>query len=712
MRRHFQELAVFLLVAGAAGAATITTTLTVNASGSFSATGVTATGTASLSGVTNAQNGQFSATLALTPDASGNLSAPFTITFSAGALTGKLSIPISIISSAGPVTGSGTITGGTGSFAGWTGTFSSLTGTGSLSTTTGALTLTFTGPGTINTSGGGTSTLTPTITAVQDAVAYTSKIAQGSVFIVKGSNLAGTGFNQAQSLPLGTTLGGAKITFTPASGGTGTDSYMIYTYNQIQLAAILPSTVAPGNYNVTVTNGTAASAAFQTTVVAHNFNLNTSDATGSGRAVIQNFVSASEVDINSFTTGTYAGNTISPAHPGQTLIAYGTGLGPITSPDNVAGGVDLRSAEAVLVIVGGEPITPTYWGRYAPGGDQVNFVLPADVQTGCTVPFQISVNGALSEATFISIAPSATASACVSPNFTLAQLQNFDQGGTYITGGFSMIQLAETVASLGAIKIDSAAGGFTKYTGSQLAAIPPQQTSTITSGSCTIIQVSGSSGTLVSGSGVGLDAGTVTLNGPSGSNITNMAFTETNNLYSLSIGEEGLPTTIPGIGNGKIVAGTYTLSGAGGADVGKFSASLTLSTPLTVTGGLPATVTRSAGLPLAWTGGSPSDLVEIVGYAGTTTGSGTTAVTNATEFVCFSTAGAGGFTVPSSILTQLPAVSAAAIANFTGTSFLEVTSGVNPTTGNGLFTAPLTAGGTVSASFLGFVGTGNQPVYQ
>ena len=110
----------------------------------------------------------------------------------------------------------------------------------------------------------------------------------------------------------------------------------------------------------------------------------------------------------------------------------------------------------VQVIVGGMSITPAYAGR-APGfsgEDQINFTLPANVPTGCAVSFQVSVNGASSAPTFISIAPTASASACVSPLFTTAQLQNFDQGGVYTTGGFELFQFSETAPSVGTVKID------------------------------------------------------------------------------------------------------------------------------------------------------------------------------------------------------------------------------------------------------------------
>ena len=717
MKRRFQSLAVLLLAAGTAGAAPISTTLTVNATASFTGTTITATGTASLTGI---GSGQFTATLSLTAITATGLDAPFTITLSGGGgtLSGTLTIPTSLISgTTTSATGSATITGGTGSYSGATGSFPSLAGSGGLSGTT--ITLNFTGAGTITPGGGGTTTATPIITQVASAADYSTSIAEGSLFIVKGSNLGGASGLVSAGFPLPTSLGNVTITFTPLLGGAGTPAYFVYTYNQSgvnQLAAILPSSLAPGTYNVTVSNNGAVSAGFPATVVQRHVALFAQDTSGTGLAVVQNYVSATEYDVNRFTTGTISGVPISPAHPGQALIAWGTGLGPITTGDNTgAPALDFNAnGVSVQVVVGGTSITPAYAGR-APGlasEDQIVFTLPSNIATGCTVPLQISVNGTLSAATFITIAPSASATACVSPIFSQSQLAAFDNGATQTTAGFSLIQIGETVTISGTtanVKSTEIAGGFTTYTGFQLSALTASNPFIFTQGSCTVIQATGSNGQLATGMGAALDAGVVTLNGPSGSNISNQQLSELDNAYFQVLGETGLPTSIPGVGNGQLVAGQYTLAGAGGKDVGKFNATLTLGTPLTVTGGLPATVNRSAGLPLAWTGGNSSDLVYISGYAGTTTGTGTTAVTNATEFICITTAGQGSFTVPSSILSQLPAVSASAISGGTGSSFLVVESTSN---GSNTFTASLTAGGTVNGGFLALIGVADSPVYQ
>src|SRR5260370_16935211 len=106
---------------------------------------------------------------------------------------------------------------------------------------------------------------------------------------------------------------------------------------------------------------------------------------------------------------------------------------------------------------------------------------------------------------------------------------------------------------------------------------------------------------------------------------------------------------------------------------------MTLASPLTVTGGLPSTVTHSAGLTVNWTGGHASDLVEIIGSTSATTGTGSSAVTSTSTFICLTTAGQKTFTVPASVLNQLQATTS------TSPGLLEVASGNFSTT----FTPPL-----------------------
>ena len=273
---------------------------------------------------------------------------------------------------------------------------------------------------------------------MQDAGSYTAGIAEGSIFVVKGTNLSPSGLGSGGLLsfgfPLPANSNGVSINFTPTSGGSATSAYLIYLYNASgtsQLAAILPSSITPGNYNVTVTSGGVSSAPLAVSVVKSKPAMFTLDQAGDGLAIVQNYVSASETDEDLYVTGVLNQQTVSPAYPGQTLIAWATGLGPITSGDNTAAPVlNVAGSSNVQVIVGGVAITPTFAGR-APGlagEDQVDFVLPANVPTGCAVSFQISANGVASAATYIAIAPNSTAGACVQSGFTTSQLQTIQNG--------------------------------------------------------------------------------------------------------------------------------------------------------------------------------------------------------------------------------------------------------------------------------------------
>jgi uncharacterized protein (TIGR03437 family) len=573
--------------------------------------------------------------------------------------------------------------------------------------------LSFSGAGTITT-GGTVSNPPPTIAAVQDAGSYTSNLAQGSIFVVRGTNLCATG---TVYLPytLPTSSGGTSITFTPVAGGTGTQAYLIDTYNAnnfSQITAVLPSTLATGNYNVTVTYNNVPSAAVPVTVVKQKPAMFTQDSSGSGLVNAQNIVSATEYDINRLTTGSLNGYTISPAKPGQTLIIYATGLGPVPGGDNIAQSAYnfLTNGVSITVMVGGTAITPLYAGR-APGFsgfDQINVTLPANITTGCTVPVQIVEGNVTSAATTISIAPSTSASACVLPGYTSTQLAALDNGGTITAGGFSILSYTESIPSLGNTTINTVGGGFTQITGFELGALSGSASfSQNTVGSCNVIQVTVSATGQVTAGGVAtnLDAGAVTISGPSGSSLSSTPLVDTNGAYSLQIGAIG-GVLLPGAVNGSIVAGTYNLKGAGGTGVGSFSTSITLGSPLTVNGGLPSAVNRAQGLPLTWTGGNSTDVVTILGYSGTTSGTGTSAVTTATEFICTTTAGTGGFTVSPQVLTQLPATAAAAAG---GTGILEVVSGPAPVS----FSAPLTAGGgSVASSFSASSGTAGTVTYQ
>jgi len=271
----------------------------------------------------------------------------------------------------------------------------------------------------------------------------------------------------------------------------------------------------------------------------------------------------------------------------------------------------------------------------------------------------------------------------------------------------SITQYQLSIPGVGSGKSNFIGGSFTKFSGFQLASASEGNVSVIQQGSCQVVTSTSSGTSTATGNVSYLDAGNLTISGPAGSSLSNTTITKNVTAPSRPLGPvinyglsnfEGFP--IPGQTNFALPAGTYTVNGAGGTDVGNFNASISIGPPLTVSPALPTSVNRSQPLTINWTGGNASDLVEIVGGSSTTSGSGATAVTTSTSFICLTTAGQRTFTVPSSVLLQLPATTQA--------GSLIVASGLTTP-----FTAPLKAGGNIDGGiFASFVGTGSNPTYQ
>ena len=108
-----------------------------------------------------------------------------------------------------------------------------------------------------------------------------SGIAQGSLFVVKGSNLGPATYTQATSFPLPGSVGGTSITVTVT--GTTVNAIMFYSLAS-QAAAILPSETPIGTGTLTLTyNGQISTAPI--TVVQNNIGIYTVNQTGLGDAV-------------------------------------------------------------------------------------------------------------------------------------------------------------------------------------------------------------------------------------------------------------------------------------------------------------------------------------------------------------------------------------------------------------------------------------------
>ncbi|MBZ5594776.1 MAG: hypothetical protein LAP39_21230 [Acidobacteriia bacterium] len=550
-----------------------------------------------------------------------------------------------------------------------------------------------------------TASAQPVITAgsVTNGASYLPGIAPGSIFIAKGSGLGPATLLQAPSLPFQTTLSNTSVTFTPVAGGAPIEALMVYTWDK-QIAAMLPSTAAPGDYNVTVTYNGATSAPEPATVVARNFGFVTQASSGAGPAQ----ATYGGYDLNRFTTGTvaFAGHnwSLHPAVVGNKLILWGTGAGADIKSDTTGGSSgDQTAAGAFVLNIDGIDVKPDYLGRSSgsPGLDQANFTIPAGVTPGCFKNVQIRGTGFTSNLGTIAIA-GAGQKACSAPTLTQSQLAKLDLGGTLTIGTLTLLKnsLELTVPTLGTIqsKSESASGSFAKYT---VDTVGTANFSLTEIGACYVYQRTGTSQQIIQGvPPTPLNAGNhLTLNGPNASNVAMPMLAGANDFYSASLYSNGF-NGIGGSGTPTLTTGTYTIAGTGGTDVGAFSASVNFPGDLTWTNEdtLPDPIPRSSGLTVNWTGGT-SGLVAIAGTAFAQSG-GTqqNPIYNASLFTCIAQATAGTFTVPVSVLSHLFQVSNDSSSGSYGS--LSVFGVIDPTQGQ--FTAPLTAGGSIDRGFFAY----------
>lgn len=520
---------------------------------------------------------------------------------------------------------------------------------------------------------------TPNITAVLDGAALTANLAQGSVFVVKGTGLSAAGVVLATAPAYQTILNGARITLTPASGGTALQMLMVYTYNDggvNQLAAVIPSTVVPGVYDVRVVNGGATGAAFRANVVARKPGIVTSD--GSGVGIAQATLDGKLILQRNSVMGKIGDFETRPAHPGDRMDLWGTGLGADVAADTGGTSGDQTAAGQIRVVLNGVDIVPAYAGRSQgfPGLDQIVFTIPAGVALRCDNTIQVRAGGVLSNPVTIATS-AASATACPASNpggaggacptransggsnpQTQAEVDEWAASGQLCSGGFSVSRLISYVTNFNAAgnpvtitRKDTSAASFSKVTGSDLTRYlnntsPPPGFLAPAPGVCNMFSLN-----IVDPypnlTFVYLDAGNpLAVRGPNGARNLPRSTNSVGNIgYNADTGA-GTP------GNW-MDPGTYTFTGPGSAVVGSFSGNHIVPAEFVVTNASAlGTINRAAGLTVTWTGGDSGTLVFITGSSYVTSATGT--VTGA-SFQCYENNAVGRFAVPLSVLGQLPA---------------------------------------------------------
>ncbi len=461
-------------------------------------------------------------------------------------------------------------------------------------------------------------------------------IAPSSIFVVKGSGLADPGnpVLQDSSAGLPLTLNGASITVVV--GGVTTHPALYYT-SPTQLAAVLPAATPSGTGVLTVNYRGANSAPAPIQVVASAIGINEYNQIPIPLGVLN-----TNVDLGVATdavTGALFSFTNS-ASPGQIIVLWTTGLGADPADSDTTFASTPHSVNTPLQIyIGGVLANILYQGSAGyPGVNQINLTIPASVTPDCQVPLVAVTGKVISNVVVLPIhqgggtcVKQGTAGATITGDQILKDTQD-----TLRAGGLTILQTNATDAK-GAVTVTSSAGAsFFKSSG--LLAGATGRGDNLSPGSCGVYPL------IVGGplTEVGLDAGPVTLTPPTGPPIPLPT--------QLGIkGEDGATLAAGVIQAG----GTFTFTGQGGADVGPFSATLTIANPnFKWTNPSAATIDRTQGLLYTWTGGLPGTFVLL---GGTSTGSGVTA-----GFSCKVAIEAGQFTVPSYILLGMPAGSGGA----------------------------------------------------
>ncbi len=551
----------------------------------------------------------------------------------------------------------------------------------------------------------------PTIDSggVVNASGYQTTLAPDTVFLVYGHGLGPSSIDIGSGPDYTMNLAGTSIAFTPVSGGDATNVKIVFTLDT-QVAGLLPSAIAPGDYQVTVSYKGETSPPEPVTIVARNFGIATANSAGTGPAQVTIGNVNNGISLVRLTSGTLSGTynwVLTPAHPSDYLVIWGTGGG--ADPANDTGGTsgDQTVAGNFKVLVGGHEVTPFYAAASSgsPGLWQINFQLPADTAPNCFTELQVSAGGVLSNTATIAVA-AAGQDACTSPVLDKASLVKIDTGGTLTGGGFSVIKSTATnsfVLSDGTRTptVTATSEIFSGDIGTFSAAAVAELYSGIQIDKCTVYQKTAFQPRISIGIPDGaLDAGnSVPVSGPNLSANTALQ-SYGYGLYDLALSA------------GTLTGGTYTFTGSGGKDVAAFSGSTTFPNDFTATNfDSIQSIDRAKPLTLTWTGGG-AGLVQIDGnFQSTISGSGDDPSTwklQATTFTCNVPASLGTYTVPAAVFGLLPP------------SSFDLTSGNQaylsvfavPTRDQAAFQFPLTAGGHTDWGSIGYsVGvTKNLPV--
>jgi uncharacterized protein (TIGR03437 family) len=520
------------------------------------------------------------------------------------------------------------------------------------------------------------------ISAATNSASYGVTIAQGSMFVVFGENLGPAQLVQAGSYPLPPQIGGTSINVT--SGSTTLACPMVYSSAGVA-AAILPSTVPAGSAMLALTyNGQTTPFPLTISVAASAVGIYTLGSSGLGPGIF----TALDGSVKRFAV---------TAQAGETVTAWATGLGPISGPDNVVPST-FPNFPGVDVFVGTQAANVIYAGRSGccAGIDQISFQIPAGV-TGCYVPVAIRSGGTLSNVVSIAVSSGGGPCSDSAPTVPVSIMNQASAGqpvkvAALAAGPVSVLRglgfdeqpyIAQKLSKLLRVNVSpqdvqkllaaeqthnqrALSRAMSKYAAAWKALSPAAKVAvqavlsanqegavadfgefntpaTLAGALGALFPSQGTCATLQSipfGSGArGLDAGaSLALSGPAGS------FT----LVPSRAGQyQAIFGSVPAGPN--LPVGAYAANGTGGHDLPAFSATLNVGGNILWTNqAAVTTVDRTQPLTVTWSGGTIPGFALIGGYVNSNT-------IGLVGFVCTEDTSKGSFTIPSFILSNLPA---------------------------------------------------------
>ncbi len=277
-----------------------------------------------------------------------------------------------------------------------------------------------------------------------------SGIAQGSMFLVFGSGLGPAALSQVSAFPLLNELAGTSMKVTV--NGVTLNVPMVYTLAS-QICGILPSSTPTGTGTLTVTYNNQTSAPATIKVVKSAVGIFSINQKGSGPGVLQNVNTETDRPVNT---------VINSAKPGQAMILWAVGLGPIAGNDATGvfpGPLDVDAQ----VWVGNKQANVIYKGRSGccSGIDQIVFTVPDDAADACHVPVVVKTGDGVNNVTsnYVSMAIASGGGACDAGTAAVRSAGAVKFGQISLTRTITDVTFGITLP----FTSDTASASFSKY---------------------------------------------------------------------------------------------------------------------------------------------------------------------------------------------------------------------------------------------------------